>query len=233
MLLQTKELAVHFGGIKALDGVDLAVDRGEVVGLIGPNGAGKTTFIDAVTGFVPHRGAVLLDGLDIAHQPAYKRAGRGVVRTFQQLELYNDLSVMENLLVSARGSRSERHERIHGLIDRYGLHEVEDDFPEDLSHGRQRLVSLARALASDPRLVLLDEPAAGLDSKESLGLADPVRALAGDGVGVLLIDHDVDLVLSVCDRVYVLDFGKVIFEGPAADINGSDAVRAAYLGVPA
>ncbi|MGI5200246.1 ABC transporter ATP-binding protein [Spirillospora sp. CA-108201] len=233
MLLQTRDLAVHFGGVKALDGVDLAIDRGEVVGLIGPNGAGKTTFIDAVTGFVPHRGEVLLDGVDIAPQPAYKRAGRGLVRTFQQLELYNDLSVMENLLVSGRGSRSERHARVHGLLDRYGLHEVKDSFPEDLSHGRQRLVSLARALASDPRLILLDEPAAGLDSKESLGLADPVRSLAGDGVGVLLIDHDVDLVLSVCDRVYVFDFGKVIFAGPATEINGSDAVRTAYLGVPA
>jgi len=233
MLLQTRAVAVHFGGVKALDGVDLAVDRGEVVGLIGPNGAGKTTFIDAVTGFVPHKGEVLLDGSDIARQPAYRRAERGVVRTFQQLELYNDLSVLENLLVSARGHRGARHERVHGLLDRYGLADVKDHLPEDLSHGRQRLVGLARALASDPKLVLLDEPAAGLDSKESLGLAEPIRNLARHDAGVLLIDHDVDLVLSVCDRVYVFDFGKVIFEGPAADINKSDAVRTAYLGVPA
>jgi len=233
MLLQTRELAVHFGGVKALDGVDLAVDRGEVVGLIGPNGAGKTTFIDAVTGFVPHRGEVLLDGQDIARQPAYQRAARGVVRTFQQLELYNDLSVLENLLVSARGQRADRHQRVSGLLDRYGLGVVKDEFPEDLSHGRQRMVGLARALASDPQLVLLDEPAAGLDSSESLGLADPIRGLARDGAGVLLIDHDVDLVISVCDRVYVFDFGRVIFEGPSADIHKSDAVRTAYLGVPA
>jgi branched-chain amino acid transport system ATP-binding protein len=233
MLLQTQDLAVHFGGVRALDGVDLAVDKGEVVGLIGPNGAGKTTFIDAVTGFVPHMGQVLLNGTDIATKPAYKRAASGVVRTFQQLELYNDLTVVENLLVSARGQREGRHERVDQLLSRFDLIGVKEDFPEDLSHGKQRLVGIARALASEPELMLLDEPAAGLDSTESLGLATPIRQLAESGVGVLLIDHDVDLVLSVCDRVYVFDFGRVIFSGPASEVSKSEAVRTAYLGVPA
>lgn len=233
MLMRTIGLSVQFGGVRALSGADICVDRGEVVGLIGPNGAGKTTFIDAVTGFVPSTGRVEIEGEDVGRAPAFKRAAAGVTRTFQQAELYNDLSVLENLLVSATGKRAVRCARVEALVGRFGLQDVVDAFPEDLSHGRQRLVAMARALASDPKLLLLDEPAAGLDSKESLALVAPIRAVADDGAGVLLIDHDVDLVLSVCDRIYVLDFGKVIHGGTPETINESDAVRTAYLGVPA
>lgn len=231
-MMRATSLSVQFGGVKALNDADMTVDRGEVVGLIGPNGAGKTTFIDAVTGFVPSTGVVEIDGKDIGAAPAFKRAAAGVTRTFQQVELYNDLSVAENLLVSATGKRSERNARVEALVERFGLQDVVDAFPEDLSHGRQRIVALARALASDPKLLLLDEPAAGLDSKESLALVEPIRAVAANGAGVLLIDHDVDLVLSVCDRIYVLDFGRVIHEGDPESVNQSEAVRSAYLGVP-
>lgn len=232
MLLHTENLSVAFGGVKALREVNITVAAGEVVGLIGPNGAGKTTFIDAVTGFVPSTGAIGFDGTDISPLPAHQRAQRGVVRTFQQLELYNDLSVAENIMV-AGGKRGERESTAAALLEQFGLTGFAGSFPEDLSHGHQRLVGIARALASAPRLLLLDEPAAGLDSAESMALVDPVRQLAADGLGVFLIDHDVDLVFAVCDRVYVLDFGQVIDQGTPEAMSASDIVRAAYLGVPA
>jgi branched-chain amino acid transport system ATP-binding protein len=233
MLLETKDLTVRFGVVTALSGLDMTVDRGEVVGLIGPNGAGKTTSIDAITGFVPATGEVLLDGVDISTHPAFKRVNAGVVRTFQQLELYYDLTVRDNLLVSAKGTRHARRDRVEALMREFEIIEYADVMPDDLSHGRQKMVSIARALASEPQLVLLDEPAAGLDSQESLALAGPIRELARQDMGVLLIDHDVDLVLAVCDRVYVLDFGKLIHVGPPASVRESEAVRTSYLGVPA
>ncbi|MBQ9052401.1 ABC transporter ATP-binding protein [Rhodococcus sp. (in: high G+C Gram-positive bacteria)] len=230
MLLETEELSVSFGGVKALDGAHLSVAAGEVVGLIGPNGAGKTTFIDAVTGFVPSMGRVMFDGNDIAHLAPHRRARTGVVRTFQQLELYQDLSVADNIRVAAKSSAPDPSV---ALLERFGLERLAQAYPEDLSHGHQRLVGIARALASEPHLLLLDEPAAGLDSSESIGLVEPIRALAAEGIGVLLIDHDVDLVFAVCDRVYVLDFGKVIGSGTPAEVGSSEVVRTAYLGASA
>ncbi|KPM52120.1 branched-chain amino acid ABC transporter permease [Frankia sp. R43] len=229
MLLRAEGVGVAFGGVRALDEVTMSVAAGEVVGLIGPNGAGKTTFIDAVTGFVPATGTIHFGDQQIQGLPAHRRAALGLVRTFQHLELFDDLSLTENVLIGHGRRPGGRHEAA-ALLDRFGLADHAGSLPPDLSHGQQRLLALARALASRPRLLLLDEPAAGLDSRESAALADPIRAMATGGRAVLLIDHDVDLVFSVCDRVYVLEFGRVIAAGGPAEVSASAAVRAAYLG---
>jgi ABC-type branched-subunit amino acid transport system ATPase component/branched-subunit amino acid ABC-type transport system permease component len=245
--LEVHDLTVRFGAVVAVDGVDFRVEPGEVVGLIGPNGAGKTTIVDAVTGFVrSNRGEVGLAGVPIDGRgwgPA-RRARAGLRRTFQSLELFEDISVGENLHAGAA-----EHRRFSGLRDLFWPRhrplppavvssvrefELEDDLdrrPSELSYGRRRLVGIARALASAPSVLLLDEPAAGLDDNETRELGRQVRRLADDrGLAVLLIEHDVELVLRVCDRVLVLDFGRKIAEGTPAEIRTNPAVIAAYLG---
>lgn len=229
MLLQAETVGVAFGGVRALNEVTMTVAAGEVVGLIGPNGAGKTTFIDAVTGFVPATGTIRFGGREIQELPAHRRAALGLVRTFQHLELFEDLSLIENVLIT-HGRGPGGREAAEALLARFGLGGQASAFPPSLSHGEQRMLALARALASRPRLLLLDEPAAGLDSGESASLAGPIRAMAAGETAVLLIDHDVDLVFSVCDRVYVLDFGRVIASGTPREVGASATVRAAYLG---
>lgn len=243
-LLQTDGLTVTFGGISALDGVHLDVEEGGITGLIGPNGAGKTTFIDAVTGMVPATGAVRLDGIDITGMPANQRARLGLLRTFQTLELFEDLTVEENLAAAAERTtwwqfmvdalRPRRAAAVappvEFALEILGLVDDRDRMPEDLSHGHRRRVGVARALAATPRLLLLDEPAAGLDSAESHALGESLRTIAAAGVTVFLIDHDMGLVLEVCDRIHVLDFGAVIASGSPAEIRNDPAVVGAYLG---
>ncbi len=250
-MLATRGLTVTFGGVHAVHDVDLDVADGAFVGLIGPNGAGKTTFIDAVTGFVtPSSGAVQLDGQDITRLAPAERAERGLVRTFQSLELFEDLSVADNLTVAAEPSRwwdplidavrPRRGDRIDAsaaesvawALAAVGLDEWADARPGDLSHGRRKLVAVARALAARPRLVLLDEPAAGLDTAETAELATHLRSLPDHGVSVLLVDHDMALVLDVCDTVYVLDVGELIAHGPPDAIRADRKVVDAYLGAP-
>lgn len=248
LLLRTQALSVHFGGVTALDGIDVTIEEGGIVGLIGPNGAGKTTFIDAITGGVPLAGgSVEFMGEDITRQPAFERANRGLIRTFQTLELYEDLTVQQNLAAGAeptpwwqflvdafRPSRSEMvTSRVDDVLSLVGLTALRDRLPAELSHGQRRLVALARALAADPRLLLLDEPAAGLDSSESRDLGALLQAIAGSGVTILLVDHDMGLVLDVCDRVYVLDFGSVIAAGQPEEIHNDPVVVKAYLGTVA
>lgn len=243
-VLRTESLSVSFGGIRALDRVDLSVVAGGVTGLIGPNGAGKTTFIDAVTGMVPTEGAVELDGTDISGLTTAKRAELGLVRTFQTLELFEDLTVEDNLAAAAvripwwqfvvdaiipRRSGAPLP-AVESALELLGITEDRKRLPADLSHGRRRLVGVARALASGPRLLLLDEPAAGLDSAESLALGERLRAVAETGVTVLLVDHDMGLVLDVCDEIHVLDFGSIIATGTPEEIRTDAAVVAAYLG---
>ncbi len=243
--LVVDELRVHFGGLTALDRVSLTVDGGRIVGMIGPNGAGKTTFIDAVGGFVPATGRVELDGDRIDGLAPHERARRGLVRTFQSLELFDDLSVRENLLVAADrprwwaplvdGVRPAVHrpidvDRVLGVV---GLDGVGDRPPAELSNGARHLLALARAVAGRTRILLLDEPAAGLDTKETATLGRRLRALAGLGIGILLVDHDMSLVLAVCDTVHVIDFGKVIASGPPAEVRVDPTVIAAYLGTGA
>jgi branched-chain amino acid transport system ATP-binding protein len=244
VLLNVDALRVTYGGVKAVDDVDLSVEGGKVVGLIGPNGAGKTSTIDALTGYhAPSHGTVTFDGEDITGMRAHLRARRGLVRTWQSVELFDDLTVEENLLVASQRMGvlqalrdlllpigEHPRDDVDWALELCGLTDVADRRPTELSHGRRKLVGVARALAQRPRLVLMDEPAAGLDTDESVELGAHVRALPEAGVTVLLVDHDMGLVLSVCDEVVVLDFGRVIARGTPAQIRNDEAVIAAYLG---
>jgi len=245
-LLEVRGLTVSYGGVSANIGVDLDVHPGRVTGLIGPNGAGKTTFVDAVTGFVrPTAGRVQFAGADITSARPAARARAGLARTFQSAELFEDLTVRDNLLVAAQRPRwysllsdlvvpSRRRDEgeadAEWALDVLGLGDVAELAPAALSHGQRKLVGVARALAMRPSVVLLDEPAAGLDSAESRRLGRQIRSLLDHGVAVLLIDHDMELVMEVCDELYVLDFGAVIAQGPPAAVRTAPAVIAAYLG---
>lgn len=246
-MLETKGLTVTFGGLHANDGVDIVVPTGSFVGLIGPNGAGKTTFIDAITGFVPvSQGTAIFDGAPLDGVAPHARANRGLVRTFQSLELFEDLSVEDNLYAAADDppwwgfladmvwpTRRGKNKDVERAIEVMELEEYRDALPQDLSHGQRKLVGVARALAANPKLILLDEPAAGLDTSESQLLGRRLRAFLSQDMTVFLIDHDMGLVLSVCDYIYVLDFGRIIAEGTPHEIRENPAVIAAYLGAEA
>ena len=242
-LLRTHDLTVTFGVTRANDEVSLEVEPGSLVGLIGPNGAGKTTFIDALTGFVPASGRIEFDGIEIHDLPAHRRARMGLGRTWQSLELFDDLTVRENLMVAAqrqtarnlladmvRPTRRRLDADVDHALDLLGIGHLADLSSNEISQGHRKLVSAARALAARPRLVCMDEPAAGLDPEESRALGRRLRTLVDGGTAVLLIDHDMDLVLDVCDRIYVLEFGRVIAHGTPAQIRNDPAVVAAYLG---
>ena len=241
-------LTVRFGSVVALDDVAMEVRPGEVVGLIGPNGAGKTTLIDAVTGFVSvSGGSISLDGRRIDGLNATKRARLGLRRSFQSLELFEDVSVEENIragsdLVASSMSwvtdlfwpgHHDLPPTAVAAVREFELEPYLDNTPDELPYGRRRLVGIARTVASGPSVVMLDEPAAGLDERESADLARLIRRLAEErNMAVLLVEHDVALVMSTCDRVVVIDFGRVIAEGTPAEIRGSELVRDAYLGPP-
>jgi branched-chain amino acid transport system permease protein len=230
-VLRVRGLSVAFGGVHALDGVDLEVGPGELVGLIGPNGAGKTTFVDAVTGFVTASGTIELDGCEVGCLPAHERARSGVARTWQGTELFDDLDVRENLTVACRKRPNAGAEpEIERVLTMAGLRGMGNAMPPELSEGQRRMVGLARALVGRPRLLLLDEPGAGLDVTERQELARRLRALADSGQSTLLIDHDMRLVLGICDRVVTLRSGKVIANDIAGTVDSNPAVIAAYLG---
>jgi ABC-type branched-subunit amino acid transport system ATPase component len=244
--LSISDLTVRFGSVVAVQDVSLEVRPGEVVGLIGPNGAGKTTLIDAVTGFVPASGgSMTLDGQQIGGLNATQRARRGLRRSFQSLELFEDISVEENI----RAGSDLRASKLSWVTDLFwpGHHDLPPtaiaavhafelephlgETPDELPYGRRRLVGIARTVASGPSIVMLDEPAAGLDENESAELARLIRRLADErNMGVLLVEHDVGLVMSTCDRVVVIDFGAVIASGTPAEIRADPLVREAYLG---
>lgn len=243
--LDARGVTVSYGGVHANDHVNLRVDEGQFVGLIGANGAGKTTFVDAITGFAPvAEGEVWFAGEDITGLSPDERATGGLVRTFQSLELFDDLTVYDNLLVACEPSRvwslprdlfrrsrpAAIEERVQWALETAGVAEFADRLPEDLSHGQRKLIGIARALAARPQLILLDEPAAGLDADESAALSKVLRGLLDHDMSVFLIDHDMSLVLSVCDYVYVLDFGRIVAEGTPAEVRHDTAVIAAYLG---
>jgi branched-chain amino acid transport system ATP-binding protein len=241
-VLEATGISVSFGGVHAVVDVDLAVGEGKLVGLIGPNGAGKTTFIDAITGFVRSRGRVALDGRDLTRMPPHARARAGLARTWQSIELFDDLSISENLLVASHrptvwrtvletvSTPQEHTEEIGAVLELLGLQEIADEQPSELSQGERKLVGIARALVASPRLVCLDEPAAGLDTHESEELGRRLRRLADGGQAMLLVDHDMGLVLGICDEVVVLEFGKVIARGAPDVVRRDPQVIAAYLG---
>jgi branched-chain amino acid transport system ATP-binding protein len=241
-VLRATEVSVRFGGVQALAGVDLEVGDGELVGLIGPNGAGKTTFVDAVTGFVPYSGRIELDAGDLERLSPHSRAVRGLARTWQSTELFDDLTVRENLAVASRrpslwqvakelfGTTATDSGAVDDALELVELGWAAELMPGDLSQGQRKLVGVARAIVMEPRLLCLDEPAAGLDTGESEELGRQLRALADKGHSMLLIDHDMGFVLSVCDRIYVLEFGKVIATGPPATVRKDKRVITAYLG---
>ncbi len=243
--LHARGISVHFGGVRALQDVAIEVEPGTVTGLIGPNGAGKTTLIDVLSGFTaPDEGTVELDRVDITHQSPRRRSLAGLGRSFQHLELFEDMTVGDNLRVAGdprswvlylsdlfRPRRAPLPPAARAAIEDFGLADDLDKLPSALPHGRRRLVGIARAVAGQPSILFLDEPAAGLDERQRRELGLLVRRLAQDwGIAVLLIEHDVPLVTSVCDRVVALDFGRVIASGTPAQVIATPAVVAAYLG---
>jgi ABC-type branched-subunit amino acid transport system ATPase component/ABC-type branched-subunit amino acid transport system permease subunit len=227
--LAVRDLKVSYGGVVAVDGASFDVPRGAIVGLIGPNGAGKTTVIDAVSGFCGYGGRVELDGSALDDLRPYRRIRRGLARTFQGIELWNELTVVENVLVGP-GAVARTPDEVDALFALLRLDALRHRPAGELSQGQRQLVSIARALIGRPQVVLLDEPAAGLDSSESAWLAERLRQIRDSGVTVLLVDHDMNLVLNLCDHIEVLDFGRIIASGTPAEVRGSDVVADAYLG---
>jgi branched-chain amino acid transport system ATP-binding protein len=238
--LSVSSVTVRFSGNVAVNNVDLTAESGCITGLIGPNGAGKTTLFNVVTGLLqPTAGRVTLDGQDLTKLSPYKRARKGLARTFQRLELFSMLTARENIRVAADIHKGWAHTSkspdaiADSIIERIGLTDVADIRVDSLPTGQGRLVELGRALATNPRVLLLDEPAAGQDDSETDRFAALLRELAAEGMAVLLVEHDVALVMEVCEQIHVLDFGEVIAVGPPEEIRVNDSVLAAYLGTPA
>ncbi|MTD15956.1 ATP-binding cassette domain-containing protein [Nakamurella sp. YIM 132087] len=242
--LRAVGVGVRYGGVVANEDVSITVEPGTIVGLIGPNGAGKTTFVDALTGFTKCVGEIRLGDERIDGLPPHRRRRAGLSRTWQSGELFASLTVAENILAAAHPMRpamiwkdlfTRHHDdaaRVERVLDMVGLPGAGGLKAGDLALGQQKLVGVARAIAGGCDIMLLDEPAAGLDSAESVQFAERIREIVKLGPGALLIDHDVAMMLSVCDTIYVLEFGRLIFQGTPDEARNDPAVIAAYLGVP-
>ncbi|HVB92499.1 MAG TPA: ABC transporter ATP-binding protein [Acidimicrobiales bacterium] len=242
-VLSAEKISVSFGGLNALSSVSLEVPAGRIVALIGPNGAGKTTMFNVLTGLQETTsGRVTFEGADISGWPTYRRGRAGIARTFQRLALFSGLSVSDNLVASWESShpggvfgrgRSVRQKKVREVMDLLSLWPIADRLASELSTGQGRMVELGRALCTDPRVLLLDEPGSGLDVKETAAFCDVLRTVVSGGPGspaVLLVEHDMTLVMEVCSAMTVLDFGKVIACGTPDEIRNDELVRAAYLG---
>ena len=232
--LRASAVSRSFAGVQALHDVSLELRQGEVVGLIGPNGAGKSTLVNVLSGFDrPTTGRVLLEDRDVTRWPAFRRGRHGLARTFQHSHAFRGLSVRENVEVSALGvglSQRKAARRARDLLELLALAEYADQAAGSLAHGDERRLGVARALATEPRFVLMDEPAAGLPEAEVPRFATAVSVIRNRGAGVLLVDHNVALVLEVCERIHVLDQGKTLAEGTPQEIRAHLGVAAAYLG---
>jgi branched-chain amino acid transport system ATP-binding protein len=252
VLLKAAAVAKHFGGVKALRDVSLTIRRGEVYGLIGPNGAGKTTFFNCMTGlYVPDGGGFIFDGAPLKADAPHQAAARGIARTFQNIRLFGNMTALENVMVGRhvrtragvlgavvrdRGTREEEaaiHRRAEELLHYVGVEDRADDLAKNLSYGDQRRLEIARALATDPKLLCLDEPAAGMNGTETEELRVLIEGIRADGVTILLIEHDVKLVMGLCDRVAVLDYGALVIEDVPSVVQHDPRVIEAYIGVAA
>jgi branched-chain amino acid transport system ATP-binding protein len=236
-VLSVEAVSVRFGGVQAVTDADITAVAGQITGLIGPNGAGKTTTFNVITGLEkPTAGRVLVNGRDVSRLSPYRRARLGMARTFQRLEVFGSLSARENVLAAAEfrrgwsGDKSDPRQVTDEILDLVGLRGVADMRVDALPTGLARLVELGRALATRPQLLLLDEPGSGLDNTETEALGDLLIDLAAGGMAILLVEHDVDLVMRVCDRIHVLDFGRIISVGTTAEVQADPVVQAAYLG---
>jgi branched-chain amino acid transport system ATP-binding protein len=250
-LLSIEHVTVRFGGVVAISGLDLLVDEGAIVGLIGPNGAGKTSAFNIITGvYQPTEGQVRFDGHDLSGRKPHMITRLGIARTFQNIRLFPEMSALENVMVGAdaqhrtgvpgailglprhRREQREGEQLARRLLTMVGLPDAADEAARNLAYGDQRRLEIARALATGPRLLLLDEPAAGMNPVEKVGLTRLVTEIRDTGVTVLLIEHDMGLVMGLCDRIAVLDFGRKIADGRPAEVRASPDVVAAYLGRP-
>lgn len=236
VVFEADSTSVTYGGVHAVSDVSLTIEAGQIVGLIGPNGAGKTSFIDGVSGFARMSGNLRLAGERLNGLRAHRRNSKGLSRTWQSVSLFEDLTVAENVKVASRriGGRGaapiDTSDPVAGALERLGIGDLANKLPGELSHGQRVLVGVARAIVNDPLLVLMDEPGAGLDDQEGAQLGRFLRQLADSGTAILLVDHDMGLVLKVCDRISVLDFGRKIAEGTPSEIAADPTVVAAYLG---
>ncbi len=236
-LLEIEEVSVQFGGLLAVDDASISVPAGCVTGLIGPNGAGKTTLFNVITGLqAPSGGRVVLDDVEVTRRRPYRRARLGIARTFQRLEAFGSLTARENVLVALEMRRRWATARYDcgkiadELLERVGIAHVAETRVEALPTGSARLVELARALATDPKVLLLDEPSSGLDEQETDALGVLLHELTAGGLAVLLVEHDMPLVMEACSYISVLDFGRVIARGTPREIQADPSVQRAYLG---
>ena len=237
--LEAREISVRFGGKAALTNTTVVAERGTVTGLIGPNGAGKTTLFNVVCGLLaPDSGQVMLDGDDVTRKPPHKRARHGLARTFQRLELFTSLTVRDNVRVGGdihdRWSRG-RHDtaaETDRVIELTGLGPIAEREVSEIPTGQARVVELARALMTRPKVLLLDEPAAGQTEEETAAFGHLLRRLAADGLAICLVEHDMSLVMDVCESIHVLDYGRTIAVGPPEQVRDDPAVIEAYLGTP-
>ncbi len=235
--LEVENITVQFGGNTALRDVSLQADTSKITGLIGPNGAGKTTLFNVITGLqAPTAGHIRLNGIDVTKFAPHQRSQRGIARTFQRLELFGSLTGRENLQVAAEiprpgaAGRKPADERVEEIIGLTGMSSFADKRSDQLSTGQARIVELGRAMVTNPKVLLLDEPASGLDADETEAFATLLSSLARGGIALLLVEHDMELVMKVCHRIFVLDYGQIIADGTPEEIRSNDAVIEAYLG---
>ena len=249
VLLEAKAVAKHFGGVKALRDVSLSIRQGEIYGLIGPNGAGKTTFFNCMTGlYIPDGGGFVFDGAPLKADAPHQAAERGIARTFQNIRLFANMTALENVMVgrhvrtragvfgamlqtsATRAEEAAIRQRAEDLLHYVRIEDKADDLARNLSYGDQRRLEIARALATEPKLLCLDEPAAGMNATETEELRDLIDGIRRDGTTILLIEHDVKLVMGLCDRVAVLDYGALVIEDVPAVVQKDQRVIEAYLG---